>query len=73
MGQQHRREDTARPAKKAGIGANTTVEIDNTEEGIVIKPAEKREYSLKELVAGITAQNRHDEVEYGAPVGMELL
>lgn len=60
-------------AKKAGIGANTTIEIDNTEEGIIIKSVDKQEYSLKELVAGITAKNRHGEIDYGKPVGKELL
>lgn len=60
-------------AKKAGIGVNSTIEINNTEDGIIIKPAEKQEYSLKELVKEITAQNRHAEADYGQPVGKELL
>ncbi|MBI5632375.1 MAG: AbrB/MazE/SpoVT family DNA-binding domain-containing protein [Nitrospirae bacterium] len=60
-------------AKKAGIGANSTIEINNTEGGIIIRPAERQEYSLKELVKEITAQNRHAEVDYGQPVGKELL
>jgi antitoxin MazE len=60
-------------AKKAGIGVNSTIEINNTEGGIIIKPAEKQEYSLKELVKEITTQNRHTEVDYGRPVGKELL
>jgi len=60
-------------AKKAGIVVNSTIEINNTEGGIIIKPAEKQEYSLKELVKEITAQNRHTEVDYGRPVGKELL
>ncbi|MBI5847537.1 MAG: AbrB/MazE/SpoVT family DNA-binding domain-containing protein [Nitrospirae bacterium] len=60
-------------AKKAGIGVNSTIEINNAEGGIIIKPAEKQEYSLKELVKEITAQNRHAEADYGQPVGKELL
>ena len=60
-------------ARRAGIGVNSAVEIDEGDEGIVIKPVGKREYSLKELVKGITRQNRHDEADFGGPVGKELL
>ena len=31
----------------------------------------KRKYSLKQLVAGITRKNRHDEIATGKPVGGE--
>jgi antitoxin MazE len=60
-------------AKKIGIGVDSTVEIDESDEGIVIKPVGKKEYSLMELVKGITRQNRHDEADFGRPVGKELL
>jgi antitoxin MazE len=59
-------------AKKVGIGVDSTVEIDNSDDGIIIKPVGKREYSLKELVRRITPQNRHSEVDFGRPVGKEL-
>lgn len=60
-------------AKKAGISVNSTVEIGESDEGIIIKPTGDREYSLKELVRKITPQNRHNEVDFGQPVGKELL
>jgi antitoxin MazE len=60
-------------AKKAGIGVDSTVEIDEADDGIIIKPVRKKEYSLKELVRGITSQNQHSEVDFGRPVGKELL
>ena len=60
-------------AKKAGIGVDSTVEIDEVDDGIIIKPVGKREYSLKELVRRISSQNRHSEVDFGRPVGKELL
>jgi len=60
-------------AKKAGIGVDSTVEIDEADDGIIIKPVGKREYSLKELVRRISSQNRHSEVDFGRPVGKELL
>lgn len=31
----------------------------------------KRRYSLNELVAGITPNNRHEEIDWGPPVGNE--
>lgn len=39
---------------------------------IVIEPLESR-YTLSELVAAITPQNRHDDTDFGPPVGRELL
>lgn len=60
-------------AKRVGISVNSTVEIDEADNGIVIKPVGKKEYSLKELVNGITRQNRHHEVDFGRPVGKEIL
>lgn len=60
-------------ASRAGIGVDSTVEIDEADEGIVIKPVGKKEYSLTELVKGITRKNRHDEIDFGPPVGKEIL
>jgi antitoxin MazE len=60
-------------AKRAGISVDSAVEIDEAEDGIVIKPVGKKEYTLKELVKGITRQNRHDEADFGHPVGKEIL
>jgi antitoxin MazE len=33
----------------------------------------KQEYQLEELLGGITAKNLHGEVDFGGPVGKELL
>ncbi len=40
-------------AKRTGIGFDCTVEIYKADDGIIIKPVGKKEYSLKELVRGI--------------------
>lgn len=32
----------------------------------------KRRYTLDELVAGITPDNRHEEIDWGPPVGNEV-
>lgn len=60
-------------AKKAGIAVDSTVEINKADDGIIIKPVGKKEYTLRELVKGITSQNRHHEVDFGRPVGKEML
>jgi antitoxin MazE len=60
-------------AKRAGIGVDSTVEIGEADDGIVIKAVGRKEYSLKELVKGITRQNRHDEADFGRPAGKEIL
>lgn len=50
-------------------------QVDVREEGgrIVIEPVRQSEYQLEELLAGITPENIHDEVDFGAPVGKEAL
>lgn len=60
-------------AKKKGIVVDTAVEVNETEDGVIIKPVGKKEYSLKELVKEITPKNRHTEVDFGRPVGKELI
>ncbi len=37
---------------------------------LIIKPAAKK-YDLADLVAGITAENRHSETDWGNPAGGE--
>jgi antitoxin MazE len=38
---------------------------------LIIKPRSRRRYSLEELVAAITPENLHSEVESGAATGNE--
>jgi len=44
---------------------------------LVIRPIKrlrrKRKYTLQELVAQITPENIHPEIDYGPPVGREIL
>ena len=49
--------------------------VDVREEGgcVVIVPLRRTEYKLDDLLAGITADNRHDPVDFGDPIGEELL
>ena len=38
---------------------------------LVLRPA-RRHYSLSQLVSAITVKNRHDETDWGRPVGKEV-
>lgn len=38
---------------------------------VIIRPAHQK-YRLEDLVAGINSGNRHDETDWGGPVGKEL-
>lgn len=49
--------------------------VDIREEGgrIVIEPIRTNECDLTQMLAGITPENLHTEVDFGTPVGKELL
>lgn len=50
-------------------------EVDVREEAgrIVIDPVRPAEYVIADLVTGITDENRHGEIDFGPPVGKEIL
>ena len=56
---------------KLAVGA--PVELKTEGGRIVIEPSEKPIYKLEDLVAGITDANRHDAVDWGRPVGREVV
>jgi len=49
--------------------------VDMREEGgcIVIEPIRPKGYDLARLLADITAENLHAEVDFGSPLGKEAL
>ena len=59
--------------KEASLTENQRVEISAKKGAIVIKPLRARRYTLAELVERIGPKNRHDSVEFGRPIGRELL
>ncbi len=50
----------------------TEVELVVVDGNLVMKPRSRRRYSLDELVAAITPENCHPEVNSGATVGNEV-
>ena len=57
-------------AKEVGLEEGADVEVKISGRDLVLAPVH-REYSLAELVAGITPENRHEETEWRAPLGNE--
>lgn len=49
--------------------------LDIKEEGgrIIIEPVKSNEFKLEDLLSGITQDNLHTRIDFGAPVGKELI
>lgn len=58
--------------ERAGLSIDDPVEVRVEDGRIVIEPVKPTHINLDELIAGITEENRHDEVDWGPPVGREF-
>lgn len=58
-------------AEEANVGPGSEVELSIQNGNLIVKPARRRTYDLKDLVRKITPRNLHDEVDTGGPVGRE--
>jgi antitoxin MazE len=56
----------------AHLVLDQAVEVRAEDGRIIIEPA-ARPHSLDDLLDGITPNNRHTEIDFGAPQGKELL
>lgn len=59
--------------KEANLCMEQKVNLVVSQGRIVIEPSGKVEYSLDELLSGITPDNAHGELSFGQPVGKEAL
>ena len=59
-------------ALNAKLKQNELVDISIDKEKIIITPIGEKEYSLDELLEGVSADNLHDEFDTGVPVGKEI-
>ena len=57
----------------ASFAIEQRVTIKASKGRIVIEPADKFDFKLEDLVAGITRNNRHGAVDFGEPAGLEAL
>ncbi len=58
--------------KEIQLTEGTEVDLVVIDGNLVIRPRPRRRYSLDELIAAITPENLHSEVESGAAVGNEV-
>lgn len=60
-------------ARQAELDAGRLVEVSVESGRVVIEPVEEApHYELDDLIAGITDENRHDEIDWGPAVGKEF-
>lgn len=58
-------------ALNANLRQNELVDISIDKEKIIITPIREKEYSLDELLDGVSEDNLHGEFDTGVPVGKE--
>ena len=56
----------------AGLKPDDPVEVREENGRIVIEKARRSKVDLQELIDGITPENRHEETDWGPPVGKEF-
>jgi antitoxin MazE len=59
-------------ADEIGLHPDSEVEL-SVHEGCLVLKATRPHYRLEDLVKGITAKNRHPEIDFGPPQGREIL
>ena len=57
----------------AKLSLNQAVDVREEQGRIIVEPIRARDYDLATLIAGITEENRHEEIDFGGPVGKEAL
>jgi antitoxin MazE len=58
-------------AVEAGLQEGSIVDLHRNGDQVVLAPVAKLEYTLEELLAGVTRGNLHGETDFGEPVGRE--
>jgi antitoxin MazE len=59
-------------AREIGLSQDSSVEIALIDGKLVIAPVVKRKLTLEKLLAQVTDENIHREIDTGVPVGREL-
>jgi len=58
-------------AAEVGLDPNSSVEMSLRNGKLIVAPADKPKFTLKKLLARVTEENLHDEVDTGPAVGGE--
>jgi antitoxin MazE len=59
-------------AAEAGVSQGGEVDLVVSRGRLVVAPLGAARYRLRELLAGVTASNRHREADFGGRVGREI-
>jgi len=59
-------------ATEVGLDSDSSVEMSLKDGKLIVFRAEKPRFTLRQLLAQVTNENLHDEVETGSPVGGEV-
>ena len=59
-------------AAEARFSEGVEIDLSLVDGNVVLKPVVQPSYRLDELLAGITAENLHEEIDTGEPVGREF-
>jgi antitoxin MazE len=59
-------------AREIGLDKDSSVEIALADGKLVVAPVVKRKLTLAKLLAQVTDENIHREIDFGAPVGREI-
>ncbi|NJL64670.1 MAG: AbrB/MazE/SpoVT family DNA-binding domain-containing protein [Methylacidiphilales bacterium] len=59
-------------AKEIDLAEGSEVELEIIDGSLVLKLSKRKNYSLDEMVRGITPENLHGEVDSGAAKGKEV-
>jgi antitoxin MazE len=54
------------------LNLNDAVSVRDESGRIIIEPTRQKTYELADLLSGITAENQHQEIDFGPPVGKEV-
>jgi antitoxin MazE len=58
-------------ARELHLKEGMELDVSLVEGGILLRPPRRQQYTLNELVAGITPENIHGETDWGEAVGRE--
>lgn len=59
--------------KAVKISLDQVVDVRDERGRIIVEPVPAAQFVLGDMIAAITSKNRHDEVDFGAPLGSESL
>jgi antitoxin MazE len=59
--------------ESARLGVDEPVDIREEDGRIIIEPIRRNEFDIDQLLAGITSDNIHSEIDFGVSKGKELL